>query len=311
MAKRRKIDPQAVAEKWDRADCLRAPVPSDAWTRTLERGLSELPVLHDLATISVGDIWAERFHSTPTNELLQVREGHAQIAFKSRSFDVAPGDTFVIPRGTPHRDIRAPSDEYRVIYVFFSWPAGEKIVRGLDPQALTSLPESPRAHLHLLMKALENEYLAEDEGAAFRARVILLEMLLALARYCRRGSEPDSGARQNLARERRRSLMTQVRAYLQESCARPVSLEALAARFDVSPYHLCRSFSQEFGISLFEMLTLIRMDHARELLRDGRLSIKEIAARVGFGSSNYFAKVFRRSSGISPTEFQAKLRRKK
>ncbi len=59
------------------------------------------------------------------------------------------------------------------------------------------------------------------------------------------------------------------------------------------------------------MLTLLRMDRARELLRQNSLSIKEIAARTGFGSSNYFAKVFRRSSGISPTEFQAKVRRGK
>ena len=83
-------------------------------------------------------------------------------------------------------------------------------------------------------------------------------------------------------------------------------LEDLAAKLRVSPFHLSRIFSREFGVSIIEMLTAIRVEHAQELLREGRISVKEVAGRNGFADANYFAKVFRRRVGISPTAFQAR-----
>jgi transcriptional regulator GlxA family with amidase domain len=52
------------------------------------------------------------------------------------------------------------------------------------------------------------------------------------------------------------------------------------------------------------MLTMLRIERARELLQKEPLSIKEVSSRTGFSNSNYFAKVFRRITGQSPSEFQ-------
>lgn len=295
---------------WDRAACLLLKPPADAWTRAVEAGLKALPVLYELDEIVVGDEWGERFHATPTHELVQVRQGHARIEVRGTVFDVRSGDVFIIPQNTPHRDIRVKGDVYRALYVFFRWPECDRLLRKLGPGVLFR-NESARIHLQLVLKELEDEYRGDSAGAPQRLRVILLEALLALLRYSHHQNSPDPKARRVLAQLRRRELMARVREYLERHCAETLGLEQLALHFDVSPFHLCRGFSQEYGVALFEMIALIRIQRAKALLREGALSTKEVARRTGFSNGNYFAKVFRRATGQSPSEFQLSASRKR
>ena len=270
----------------------------------VEKALRSLPEVVSVQNIAVGDIWGERFHTTPSHELIHVLQGRAAIQFKKQTFHVGPGDTFIIPQGTEHRDIRGADADYRVQYVFFRWPTGEKLLPQIDPALILSAPPGIKPHLHLMMKELEAEFGSEDAHSADRLRLILLEILLAMLRYARRGTPPVASARQALARRKREQLAQAVKKFLEEHCADEISLEGLAENFGESPFHVSRVFSQQFGISIVEMLTLLRIDRATELLKDMTLSVKEVAAAAGFANSNYFAKVFRRSKGVSPTEYQ-------
>lgn len=252
----------------------------------------------------MGDIWGQRFHATPVHELIHVLEGNARVEFHRRSFPVSSGDTFVIPRRTVHRDVHPRGVLYRVILVFFEWPGGDAVLERIDPHALAKAPAGVKSHLHLLMKELEGEHLRESAQAADRLRLILLEVLLALYRYSLPGEERVTEAKRLVARERRRQLAAAVRVHLFAHAHEPISLERLAALHGVSPFHLCRTFAQEFGLSITDMLAQIRMERARDLLQGGRHSVKEVAFEVGFSNANYFSKVFRRVTGSSPSEFQ-------
>ncbi|HYF47890.1 MAG TPA: helix-turn-helix domain-containing protein [Planctomycetota bacterium] len=278
----------------------------------LRSALAALPDVVNVATISVGDVWGQNFHATPSHELVHVLQGRARIEFEGYAADVGPGDTFIVPRGTKHRDVRSTDNDYRVLYIFFQWESGAKLLRRIDARALSAAPESARPHLRLLMTQIETEFNSDagDAGASKqRLSLILLEILLALSRYSSTSTgRAASDARQKLARTRREQLATGVRKYLEEHCGETLSLDGLAEHFEVSPFHLSRSFSQQYGVSLVEMLTMLRIDRAAELLKERRLSVKEIAVAVGIPDPNYFAKVFRRVRGQSPTEFQARLK---
>jgi AraC-like DNA-binding protein len=265
-----------------------------------------LPVLRDLQTITLASIWGERFHTTRSHELIHVLHGQALITFRGRSFRVGTGDTFVIPQGVSHKDVSAEAGAYRVLMAFFDWHGHEQLVRDLSPAALLRLPAGAKSHLQMMMKELEGEHAGEAAEAGERMRTILLEILLALARYARPALRPPPDAKRLLARERRRRLVADVRAYLLAHCAETIGLEALAEQHDVSPFHLSRCFTQELGLSLTDLLTTIRVERAKELLKDGAASVKAVAAQVGYGDANYFAKVFRRTTGLSPTEYQAR-----
>jgi len=277
---------------------------SHAWRAALFAALKHPPELVRFEPLVVGDVWGERFHTTPTHELLHVLEGRARIEFQKRAVEVRAGDTFVIPRGKVHRDVRESDSAYRVAYAFFSWPKADKLVNALEPAALLALPDGAKTRLRRLFQEFQDEYLGESAGAQARMDVILLEVLLSLSRGVQGASvreiaEPSAGAR------RRTQLVTAVRAHLEAHYAEALSLDSLATLFGVSPFNLCRAFSQEAGASLLETLNAVRVSQAKRLLADG-ISVKEAAARVGFSSGNYLAKVFRRIEGRSPSDFVAR-----
>ena len=65
---------------------------------------------------------------------------------------------------------------------------------------------------------------------------------------------------------------------------------------------------QETGGNFIEYLTEIRLKNARELLKDSRLSIKEICVESGYSDPNYFSRIFKKYEGVTPSEFRERLR---
>jgi len=82
----------------------------------------------------------------------------------------------------------------------------------------------------------------------------------------------------------------------------PISLEDAARAAAVSAQYLSRTFSEEMHESFVNYLTRIRMHHAREMLKHG-LSIKVVTHELGYTDPNYFSRLFKRLTGLTPREF--------
>ena len=80
-------------------------------------------------------------------------------------------------------------------------------------------------------------------------------------------------------------------------------LDELAERLEVSKAHLIRTFTKKTGISPGRYITHMRVEYAKLLLRSEDASITYVAEASGFANANYFAKVFRRETGMSPSEY--------
>lgn len=80
-------------------------------------------------------------------------------------------------------------------------------------------------------------------------------------------------------------------------------MEELAERLEVSAAHLGRVFTKKIGISPGKYITRVRIEYAKLLLRDPDTTISYVAEASGFANANYFAKVFRRETGMSPSEY--------
>ncbi|HML47645.1 MAG TPA: helix-turn-helix transcriptional regulator, partial [Clostridia bacterium] len=83
----------------------------------------------------------------------------------------------------------------------------------------------------------------------------------------------------------------------------------LANLFEHSPYnvdHLRRRFEQATGQTPQDYLTGLRIEHAKKLMRENHLlhySIAEIGALSGYLDNHYFSRVFKKRTGVSPTEY--------
>jgi two-component system response regulator YesN len=101
------------------------------------------------------------------------------------------------------------------------------------------------------------------------------------------------------------SMIQQARAYIDRHYVESnLSLTEVASQANLSPSHFCTVFSQETGRTFKEYLTEIRMAKARELLRTTALKSFEIADHIGYSDPHYFSYVFRKHTGLSPTEFR-------
>ena len=95
-------------------------------------------------------------------------------------------------------------------------------------------------------------------------------------------------------------------AFLQQNYSADVSIEDVAQNVGVSRSYLYRAFQKEFGCSPSVYLTNYRIQRAMQLLRHSSLAVSVIAISVGFDDPLYFSRVFRRATGLSPTEYRTK-----
>ena len=100
------------------------------------------------------------------------------------------------------------------------------------------------------------------------------------------------------------SLAESVRIYLQENYAHQVDFSALADSLAVSAPYLSKVFHEQTGVSPSRYLTDLRMRQARKLLMDTGLTVREIAARVGYPDPYHFSRSFRNAVGCSPAQFR-------
>ena len=102
----------------------------------------------------------------------------------------------------------------------------------------------------------------------------------------------------------RTALYADATGIVEQEYAEALSLDDLARRVASSRRQLQRAY-HEIGRTTFrEHLTAIRMDRAAELL-DSRLTVREVAHRVGYRQPAQFAKAFRRHHGAGPSDFRA------
>ena len=92
--------------------------------------------------------------------------------------------------------------------------------------------------------------------------------------------------------------------YLQEHLAEEVSLSVLAEEFHLSAQYISQLFKSEIGVNFLAYLTNIRMERAKKLLLSTALSIGEISEQLGFGDYRVFTKVFKKSEGVTPSQYR-------
>lgn len=83
-----------------------------------------------------------------------------------------------------------------------------------------------------------------------------------------------------------------------------LSLNKVAHTANVSPTHFSALFSQNMDQTFTEYLTALRMDKAKELLRCTGKRSNEIAAEVGYKDAHYFSYLFKKTQGMTPSEYR-------
>ena len=98
--------------------------------------------------------------------------------------------------------------------------------------------------------------------------------------------------------------LRQITDWMSEHVAEDFDLERLAAQAGLSKFHFHRLFKSATGVSPSHYHTNLRMNEARRLLRETKMSVVDVALEVGYANPSHFARLFRRETGLSPSEYR-------
>ncbi|AZT91205.1 response regulator [Caldicellulosiruptor changbaiensis] len=83
-----------------------------------------------------------------------------------------------------------------------------------------------------------------------------------------------------------------------------LTIQKIANHFYFSPNYLCAMFKKATGKTLNDYITEVRIEKAKELLKDDSIKLYEVAEKVGFSDPNYFSTIFKKKVGLTPSDFR-------
>lgn len=102
------------------------------------------------------------------------------------------------------------------------------------------------------------------------------------------------------------AIIQQILKYMRTNLSEPLSLDMICQVAGYSKTQLEQIFKRQTGKGIFAHLADLRLDKAKDLLRNTRLGISEVALAAGFRSHTYFTDTFRKRTGLSPKHFRNK-----
>lgn len=158
-----------------------------------------------------------------------------------------------------------------------------------EKELLQIMDEAIRVTAERIRKNMSEEEIREMEQAAETVE--------------RAQAEEDAEAMDNSSMRQQR-VKRKILNYIQEHYRDELSMQDVARAMNYSEAYFCKLFKQCFDQNFTSYLTEYRVEQAKKMLKEPAVNIKEVGKAVGYVDANYFAKVFKRATGYSPTEYR-------
>lgn len=117
-----------------------------------------------------------------------------------------------------------------------------------------------------------------------------------MTEVCRQIHEKRSG--------RARNVIERIKAVMDQRYAENLTVSDIAESVYLSSTYVSLLFKQETGETVYEYLTKVRIERAKELLRDARIKFYEICDAVGYSDPSHFSKIFKKYTGLTPSAYR-------
>ena len=235
-------------------------------------------------------------------EICFLESGEQTYVVGGIPYQLTGGDLFVTFPGEVHGTGQTPEGKGRLYWMLLFVPKGNRGFLALKPaEARTLIDQLLRLPRHFRAagdnkKTLDRIFEVFDRrDAPLRVadlRNLLLRFLLDVL---------DSAGRREPAFSPE---MDQVCQFIQENLAQPLTVRQLARLVHLSQSRLKARFKAEVGIPPADFIMRQRVERSKEMLEAAEMNIADIAAALGFSTPQYFATVFRRYTGQTPSRFR-------
>ncbi len=257
---------------------------------------SEISARMGVELLTGGILFAREFyHCRPRvrNDflILLTLHGAAWVREGARRRNLQAGDWFVLRPGIEHEyDCVSP---WSFAYAHANGALLRRLVEQLAFFRNENLGFRQRSHHgKMLLVELVKRGAAATSGAEAACNALLIQLLVIL--------QED-----RLDEKRRSDNLALARKFMEEHCGEPLRLADIAAAAGMSPYHFCRMFNAAAGLPPLRYLQKYRIEQAGRILQTPGASIGDAAESAGFADRLYFSKVFRKWTGMTPSEYRA------
>ena len=153
--------------------------------------------------------------------------------------------------------------------------------------------------LNSLLGLLRAELMRREASPGF-VEAVARAIAIHLARAYGVADEESHGSSPSLPGHKLRQLTD----WMAEHLAEEFSLERLAAQAGLSRFHFQRLFKAATGVTPSRYQIDLRINEARRLLRETKMSVVDVALEVGYSNPSHFARLFRREAGLSPSDYR-------
>lgn len=155
------------------------------------------------------------------------------------------------------------------------------------------------------LSALCEQMLAEEHEGAAHSRELLSALFVQLViTLIRHGMKSTDSAEKKLRQPQVGRVVAHLKAHFRE----PITLAECARMVYLTPNYLGEIFYLETGVRFQDYLRRLRFDYAVDLLRMTDVTVDALSYHAGFPSASYFASLFRREYGMTPTQYRATLK---
>ncbi|MFC5447435.1 helix-turn-helix transcriptional regulator [Paenibacillus aestuarii] len=237
------------------------------------------------------------------HELMFFAKVKGRFTADHKTYELKDGTLLYIDSGVHHEIETDPRFPVRCFTVHFSYVRVEQIEGRWGIQEEPGpLPLHPAQQLtdyyqvEDVFKRLTETWAAKLPGYEFSSKTLLHQLWIAIAQNIRKAT-PNYSASLKVER---------VIQYMHDHIHQRIKLNQLAELVQLSPTYLSRSFKSITGYSIIELFNKMKMDKAKEMILEGNWKMKDVAGALGFSDEFYFSRMFKKSEGVSPSEFYSK-----
>ncbi|GAA4434780.1 AraC family transcriptional regulator [Actinokineospora soli] len=232
-------------------------------------------------------------HRHTFHEIVFVTAGAGAHVVDLARWELRPPHLCVIAPGQVHHWDARGLEGHVVLFTddfLLDHPGDLTLLRDLAASPWLTLDERAATETAGLVAELHREHTARAEGADSVLRALLHVLVVRAARLARMPASARGGVAEEFARLRAASELWSVQAY--------------AERIGVTLGHLTQAVKAATGRPASQLVREARVHEAKRLLLRTELTVRQVAARVGFGDPAYFCRFFRRETGVSPGDFR-------
>lgn len=228
--------------------------------------------------------------------LIYIQSGCCYLNIDSKNPITAPKGSVLFYRpGEPQDYTFYAKDNVTQIYIHFTGVGCEKLIEKAcigDNQVI--IPKNISELEHYVVRICE-EFDNTDNQKSLLCEGLLMTVLGLIATK----NKQDNGTSLKFSRE-----LNEIIGSIRTRASQPYNLDNWAKQCNISKTHFIHTFKQATGLPPYQYLTSIRMKHAKELLLFTDMSISKIGELCGYSDYNYFARVFKKYVGVTPSAYR-------